>query len=73
MDDEQLSEMEQNLQNVLSSLIEALEAVKKPQGGINEIRSAVESLKKIQDGLMGVYESNNEDNKEVKMVDGYSK
>lgn len=73
MDDDRFSEMEQNLQNVLFSLVEALEAVKKPQGGTNEIRNAVESLKKIQDGLMGVYESNNEDNKEMKMVDGYGK
>ncbi|ELQ75199.1 hypothetical protein THOM_1822 [Trachipleistophora hominis] len=71
MDNDQFNEIEQNLQNVLSSLIEAFETIKEPYGGINEIKNAVESLKKVQEGLISVYENNSDENKEIKTKDNY--
>lgn len=58
MDDSQFKDIENDLHNVLSSLSNAFDRIKEPNGGLNEVKSAVNSLKNVQETLLAIYSEN---------------
>lgn len=59
MDDAQFEKLEASLLSVLESLKSAFETITEPNGGLQDIKNAVNTLKEIQSSLISIYYEDN--------------